>query len=299
MSQLLPSLLAFIFPLLACGGQLLLNASRQHLTLAEGNSRDRSLALGANLKFQIFGLYDSGTNLLQMVLHAAYPQASICPDTTESRRLNGGTCRHRYPTSKHDNPWYIQHDFVLTAAAKGIHSIFMVRNPVSNLLSIHEHPYGLSTCAGPFIHSWVSTTCSCDAIRISGPGDKLCKPQQSDFPSVAAVWTEYVEGFLHTTASSNGSSLLIRYEDLVLTPENVMDKIDALAFNNQTSLASVSKAMRISAKHNGVGRREALEKIKSRSYRKDPAYQSKRLRELCARLPHSLLTRLHYEDECL
>jgi hypothetical protein len=245
----------------------------------------------------IFGLYNSGTNLLQMLLDFSFRNASICPDTGQSKIR---TCRHDTPTSKHANVDYIEREFLPQAREKGIRTLFVIRNPISNLLSMHKLPYSLDSCVGPQVDNWVGTVCSCQEIKhAKHQGDPLCEKDRQNFTSVADVWNTYISGYARLANSGSTPALLIRYEDLVQDPGAVMLRTAHFLSEDSATIPSLKDAMKASAKKsNGIGREAALKKIRTKSYRSDPGYNGGRLGHLCAQLNKTLLDRFGYMDEC-
>merc|ERR1719210_162526 len=77
------------------------DGSDEAFLVAHIQPSQRYLAAEGRAQIQIFGLYNTGTNILQSLLHAAFPQASICPDTHVHQGAK--TCSHQ-SVSKHTNP---------------------------------------------------------------------------------------------------------------------------------------------------------------------------------------------------
>merc|ERR1712087_856434 len=83
-------------------------------------------------QFHIFGMYNTGTNMLQSLLDASMPTASVCPDTVvHYQASHRATCKGAHH-SKHANPESIR-EFL--SKNNQTYAIFVVRDPFSFLES--------------------------------------------------------------------------------------------------------------------------------------------------------------------
>ena len=112
------------------------------------------------------------------------------------------------------------------------------------------------------------------------------------FASTVDLWNTYTEMYLRMD-SLGFSVKVIRYEDLVLRTEDVIEEIGE--FLNLKRNGSV-KVMETTAKNHGhsVGRAEAINKIRSRSWLS--GLPKADLAAICERLDADLLQRFRYED---
>lgn len=226
----------------------------------------------------IFGLYNSGTNSLAMLLHHVWPNISVCPDTDVGKRGWGKACQTKWALSKHSNPLYIERWFN-DSATTDFYALFMLRDPIAHLASIRKHPYGLQSCVGP---PWLQVPCFCGTINAIDP---VCPPALKTFRSIVSVWTSYFKGYKRLAklswATRKGQSIMIRYEDLVLRPNEVLESISDLLGIALPDVDAV-KLLNQKAKKNGVDHNMAVTRIMNQSYLE--TYNWHELKHLCAQL---------------
>eukprot|EP00929_Paragymnodinium_shiwhaense_P120241 TRINITY_DN9215_c0_g1_i1.p1 TRINITY_DN9215_c0_g1~~TRINITY_DN9215_c0_g1_i1.p1 ORF type:complete len:293 (+),score=44.49 TRINITY_DN9215_c0_g1_i1:111-989(+) len=269
------------------------------LSHAGGNFLARHDATGAEpaegprqLNFHIFGLYNTGTNLLQTVLHTAFPDASVCPDTRVHFKATGKhTCLSAH-MSKHAHPAFVR-DWL--KSRPDTFAAIMIRDPLSNLLSSHRRSsaYGLAECSVG--KDWLWQKCKCE-VDMREP-DPLCRPNQTEYSSLAQVWNDYAEGQLALATSPDlmHRVQLIRYEDLVA---NASATVAAIAKMVAVAPRSLGDCMAESSSNGarGHGQEVALEQIRKQSCVKK--YSAKELSKVCSDLDGQLLSRLAYDKSC-
>lgn len=248
-----------------------------------------------DVNIHIFGLFNTGTNLMQTVLNTAFPRASVCPDTRTHMKATGvKTCFSDF-TSKHSHP-VLMEDWL--RSRPDTFAVIMVRDPFSSLLSTHKEDaaYGLSACS--LGKHWLEQTCVC------GPDmrepDKLCAPQQMNFTSVPDVWNTYAKGQLALASDPELRKRirLVRYEDLILNASAVLSDIGAMV---KVSPGPVGNSMAASSSRNSTlrgatsdKRATALAQIRTHSFLQD--YSRGDLARMCSTLDSTLLRRLSYGE---
>jgi len=198
----------------------------------------------------IFGLYTSGTNVLQDALYYTLTNESlsVCPDTRGHYLATGEkTCRGqnwKEHSGKHDYP--LDSDvlnFILKQRSPRFKVAFLVRSPFSWLRSIIHSPHQLRPCVEK---GWLTQVCECRAMKYGPPchpgslmhtrityaGDWLCTSDNASYKNVVDVWKSYMIAYLEVARrDSRHQSAAVRkyafvsYRDLIVEPECTMDYV--------------------------------------------------------------------------
>mmetsp|Transcript_9547 Transcript_9547/g.17416 ORF Transcript_9547/g.17416 Transcript_9547/m.17416 type:complete len:354 (-) Transcript_9547:73-1134(-) len=203
----------------------------------------------------VFGAFDSGTNLFCSMMSANF--GTVC----NHRDGPGGVQRDPHFFWKHTPPKNAYggaarlEAFLQRITNADIHGFAIIRSPLSHIKSWTQASYDLR-CA---LHRT-------DHCEISHQTQFTHEWRQWTFdtPGYAGVWNDYMMGY-QTLSQTYDHMHVIRYEDLVLNPEQV---IATIAEKLHTPVPSNINIIATPAKNHGHvnGRAAAIAKINSRSY---------------------------------
>lgn len=236
---------------------------------------------------QILGLYNTGTNLLQALLDKNFPGVFVPP----------GPRRHAFGQIfwKHVQPTVLMRKSPGLRAQLEAHdtvALAMVRDPLAWLQSTKVAPYDLAGCVdGKTGTSWLTGACTLPLHSASGGGAAYTMPGPQTLPSLPAFWNEWTKDYERLQEFGFRQSLVIRYEDIVLDTEAVLEKI--------AQLVGVPPPESVRQKHGpakdiGGGRAAAIAKLQSKSWLH--GYKPEGLAAACARLDPTLMSSLDYHD---
>lgn len=241
----------------------------------------------SRVKVHVFGLQDSGTNLLFSMLLLNFAGQITLFDVAYSPNATGPQFRHGI--WKHSNiamkakrePQVMQ-----SLIKEGVVPLIMVRDPLSWLQSIKKAPYELKRCVNKG-DEWLRATC-----RHPFPGGYASLPA-AEYSSLPEVWNNWTQAYAISEDLGFARPVVTRYEDLVSEPVKTMASIAS-----QLGLRAPAnwKVIQASAKNHGAshGRAEALEKIQKKTYLE--LYEDRDHRRACHRLERDLLQKLSYLD---
>eukprot|EP00401_Gymnodinium_catenatum_P039242 CAMPEP_0117533660 /NCGR_PEP_ID=MMETSP0784-20121206/40007_1 /TAXON_ID=39447 /ORGANISM="" /LENGTH=427 /DNA_ID=CAMNT_0005330109 /DNA_START=56 /DNA_END=1339 /DNA_ORIENTATION=+ len=246
---------------------------------------------------RIYGMYNTGTNLVTFMMGTRHPHANVCPHGEELYTRD--RCHNYTGPYKHANPAFVQ-EWLSSPHSEGIRAILMVRNPFSWLASMKRHPYGLASCIGSASSHGqddaVTAACTCRDLVGMGVKDRICARDQVSYASMADVWNQYVAGYKQAATCSGRWTALVRYEDLVLEPTQALQLIDTRIVLAASEPWQAERLVEQSVKSNGRGRGDAMQEIRHRSYRQ--SFSSEELEILCRLLDKALLLEFGYAHEC-
>lgn len=224
----------------------------------------------------LFGMFDSGTNLLEKFTKKNIPGFRI------SNVRFGNIWKHLFPAQILRR--------VSVQNRKRTLAMVVVRNPLSQIAGWKKAPYDLGRClkAG----QWLGDRCPCG----QGLGSHYdCSKNGLAYRGFPDVWNSYVRGYMQLEKAGFMKVVTVRYEDLVMAPETVLKNI---ATHYGAPLKGPIKTIDAPAKNHGrcVGREMAIKKIRMRQYRNK--FSPGELSSVCGRLDKSLLSTLNYNDEC-
>jgi len=274
------------------------------------------------IRFQILGMYDSGTNALMDTLALNFP---MCSHKREKGYLSEyflparEYCLQHTEIYKHSTPQEIakamrgestdpgfSFDTFKTLAAD-VPVLAMVRDPLAQINGWDKAPYGMKACkCFPRIKcswtvgnkQWLGRSCIVNETIINAPesgygGGKVF----GNFSNIFDLWNAYSGGYMKLRNSSLFKVFeVIKFEDLVVNPEVAIPRLaTALGVDPPATLTPATR----SAKSHGKskGREEAIEKIISRKWLLQ--YPPALLKLGCFELNPSLLKKFTYEhDAC-
>lgn len=158
-----------------------------------------SLALSTGLpKFQILGMFDTGTNLLGELMAANFGREAfgrMCPEFAKGEGFDCQFDKHRPPQD---------------VDPRGLHIVALVRSPLASIAAWRKAPYDLETCFE-----------SVDWLHDHDANCSVGKKQKWYFSGPTGYWNDYVNGYRRLLASGHNVKI-VEYENLVLNTEDVM-----------------------------------------------------------------------------
>jgi len=177
-----------------------------------------AMGLGKDPKIHVFGLYGTGTNVIQTVLHEDLVprKISVCPDTKVRMHAVKEKACHGPVTSKHSNPKKVW-KWLRTAATK---AVFIIRSPFSWLRSVMHTPYQLRKC----IKKGWWKPCSCTSIQGHDP---LCDVGRTHYSNVMDIWKQYGINYykIMLDPAMRGRVAMVAYRDLILRPDCTLSSV--------------------------------------------------------------------------
>lgn len=235
----------------------------------------------------ILGMHNSGTNLLYNLFHNYIEKPNdieLCKDYYR-KAYCGNIWKHTNPNRFNQLRKSRRKNFDRTLA------IVLVRHPLSQLKLWQTSPHHLA-CGGTHL----TEPCLCDnatdtnlmsAIMPEVPRP-MCDTDSPETPcwnSLVDGWNSHVAGY-HKLDSLFGKVMVVRYEDLVESPIDVLRQIS-------TNLGMQSPAMsNTSSFLQAKSRQFALDALRSPNYMSD--FPRDELKRFCAALDKTSLFRLGY-----
>jgi len=171
----------------------------------------------AKLNVQIFGLQNSGADLMNALVHMNfgnqlnYYSGGSADSSTNSRH---GHWTHANLKEK----WKIEKGSILAQKNDNIHAIIIIRNPLSWLQAMRANPEELESCVAG--DDWIVRPCTHKIP--SGQDSKV--PSQT-FSSLAAIWNQWYDGFQNAELFGFPHRVIITYENLVRNPKGAMTHV--------------------------------------------------------------------------
>jgi hypothetical protein len=186
--------------------------------------------------------------------------------------------------------------------------VVLVRNPLSLLHSWRSASYDL-LCEWDNTARWLHGPCAAYFTHDAEPrkgGRVVCRDQYTDPMS---VWNEYHRAWSNSTLIPQDSVIVIKYEDLTVSPLRELNRLLAAAGQAlMTPESFTSVDANAKADHYGLvinrkaigGRPRTRAEIIASLARKDylSAFSADELELACAKLDHQLLRRYGYESDC-
>lgn len=231
-------------------------------------------------KVHVLGLQDTGTNLMFSILWQNFRDQLTFYDSTftDSRNLR------RSQVWKHANMKELaacSSGALGRLGAEGVTAIAMVRDPLSWMQSIRKAPYDFKACVNR--KDWLSRSC----LHRNPAGFAKCNNTEKASPPVtyidlAQVWGKWNGAYSYLTRYGFADAIIVRYEDLVADPQAFIADLSSRMNLTLPSLGAqlVTKAAKTHGK--AVGRGEALDKIKQRTYLSE--FEDGELPDACMRI---------------
>jgi len=252
-------------------------------------SADRKVETTAQVKFKIMGQYDSGTHLLRETLVRNFGSNVT---VSEPNQLGSSECSFWKHASLRQLAQKSPKNLTDCNLPHTI-GVAVIRNPVSWLHSLHSNallPWmDIAPCAKQ--KDWLTSSCT---YPLYTPDEIL---RGVTFSSMQEIWNRWLADYESLSSFGFNRNLIVRYEDLVLYPGQVLTEVAALA--NLTLPVEPSLVNdRISLMHTD-GKDEhdrdvAIHKIESKTYLAD--FNIANLRDLCGRLDKGIMRRHGYTD---
>lgn len=252
-------------------------------------SADRTVKAIAQIHFKVMGQYDSGTHLLRETLVRNFGSNVT---VSGPNQLGSSDCSFWKHASLRQ---LVQKSPKNLTDCNLPHTIgvAVIRNPVSWLHSLHSNallPWmDIAPCAKQ--KDWLTSSCT---YPLYTPDESL---RGVTFSSMQEIWNRWLADYESLSSFGFNRNVLVRYEDLVLYPGQVLTKVAALA--NLTLPVEPSLVNdRISLMHTDSkdehDREFAIQKIESKTYLSD--FSTANLRDLCGRLDKGIMRRHGYTD---
>jgi hypothetical protein len=228
----------------------------------------------------VFGQFNTGTNLLEKLFLQNFHYA------TKHQVRTGKVWKHLRPTefANVDLP----NDAVL---------LVCIRDPLSWLRSMRKAPYDLSSCVqgapyGWHGHKrdgfWIEQPCTLKSRRFG-----LYTMPRVDFRGLADYWNRWMEEYDELPRLGFKQVLFIRYEDMVLDTEAVLDEIGhAIGREAPKNAVQVHGPAKTHGRANG--RQEAIMKLNSKRYLH--SYSRAELQTACKVLDRRVMEEHGYTD---
>eukprot|EP00746_Dinoflagellata_sp_MGD_P147161 gnl/MRDRNA2_/MRDRNA2_79540_c0_seq1.p1 gnl/MRDRNA2_/MRDRNA2_79540_c0~~gnl/MRDRNA2_/MRDRNA2_79540_c0_seq1.p1 ORF type:complete len:622 (-),score=87.86 gnl/MRDRNA2_/MRDRNA2_79540_c0_seq1:15-1880(-) len=255
--------------------------------------------LGPDNEVIILGMYDTGTNLFHNLLVHNIEEVhnvSLCKDYS-GWAYCGQVWKHTHPSRLAEAQKFRQGKYGNNGDFKSATAVVIVRHPFSLIESIRSGQNYDVDC-GNFA---LDDTC----MYITPTGQRLknqagnsrvenpiCVPgEQACWPSMAAAWNSYTEGYLKTLPDLFKHVEILRYEDIVELPQDTMQRLGVdlemdLDFTNWTPQDAHAKKL-------GGDHASSLKKLQARDY--GAKYSEEEKQQLCAQLDHGLMNTLGYK----
>lgn len=245
-------------------------SSLSQVAVANNQTGGRSSQLQ---RVQLFGLFNTGTNLVYQLLQRNFPGKVSIPEKVW-KHVSPRRYFDRVPEAREQ----FEHD--------GTVAVAVVRDPLSWLQSVHKAPYNLEKCTKQ--SSWLTEPCPFTS-PIWHP------PHGIAFKDIEEYWNQNTADYDRLSDFGFSRSLVIRYEDVVLDTEGVMAKLGSLLQLDAPAAGSLQQVDG-PAKDGGscLGRQQAIDKLKSKGYLK--LYHDSEKQEACQRLDAELTFEHGYVD---
>lgn len=244
----------------------------------------------------ILGNMNSGTNLLRSLVDTNLADVEVLGGTMQDRSIHGrnalgGPCDFW----KHAPLSLLQERQPQTlAACTSLHvkGLAIIRNPLAWLDSTKTKPYALAKCTAG--EHWLTRPCSFPSCtQLPKTAQDHCYMEGANFSSVAAMWNAWIRDYdqLHKFGFDKG--MIVRYEDLVLKPEETLTNIAEMLGTSTPHLFHHVNGI-VSPFSQSHDRSGAIERIQTKSYLK--AFTKPQLHDACSRLNQDLMLRHGYDD---
>jgi len=192
------------------------------------------------------------------------------------------------PSWKHANPVLINQRYPNSVKWRTEHKsapIIVVRDPLSWLMALRDGPPNeLSECTAD--EDWPSKECE----HPSPAGE----PGYLEYPSIMAIWNQWMQAYSNLTAHGYNEPLTVRYEDLVADPEGTMTTV--ARHLNLTFTKSAGNYIEISSTGTTdiETHGQVMEQLRNKRYMQE--YSESQKHEVCSKLSSELMTKYSYKD---
>eukprot|EP00928_Gymnodinium_smaydae_P096120 TRINITY_DN8424_c0_g1_i7.p1 TRINITY_DN8424_c0_g1~~TRINITY_DN8424_c0_g1_i7.p1 ORF type:complete len:331 (+),score=58.52 TRINITY_DN8424_c0_g1_i7:74-1066(+) len=273
------------------------------------NDADQFVTTHDPLVVQVIGLQNTGTNLMETAVEMNFPGRAVLTSD-----VGGGMWKHsniNFTWQTNEGAEIIRQEF----QEKHIRTIATVRDPLSWLVSMRKAPYDMMPCLSatgfslPYVvrEDWLTHECYC-TCPTAVPAPLVSYPELDDadvqhclpkfnrtMSSLVEVWNQWNAAYSASSEFGFPELLIVRYEDMVLTPEPVLQRV---ADYLDLPLPATALVPEDAAKSHGDpnGRAAAMEKIRQRTFLS--GYQDGDVEGICSRLDERVLMRFDYRDSC-
>eukprot|EP00929_Paragymnodinium_shiwhaense_P078384 TRINITY_DN40618_c0_g1_i1.p1 TRINITY_DN40618_c0_g1~~TRINITY_DN40618_c0_g1_i1.p1 ORF type:complete len:295 (-),score=69.17 TRINITY_DN40618_c0_g1_i1:50-934(-) len=220
---------------------------------------------------QLFGLFNTGTNLLYQLLQHNFQGRVRMPEKVW-KHVSLRRYFERVPEAA---------DEFRTANTV---AVAVVREPLSWLQSVHKAPYNLERCSKQ--PSWLTAPCPFVSPEWHPPHGIL-------FNDIEEYWNENTGDYNRLSDFGFQRSMVVRYEDIVMNTEGVIDRLAQLL---QLDAPKALQQIDGPAKDGGacLGRQQAIAKLTTKDYLRQ--YHGREKADACERLDANLMSQHGYGD---
>jgi len=236
--------------------------------------------VGAPRPVLVLGLPFTGTELLQQMMAFSFGASS--------NPSGSGQVWWADPTWKHANPALVTQRMPNSVKFRTEHNsapIVMVRDPLSWLIALRNGPSNeLDECIAD--EDWASKACE----HPSAAGE----PGYVEYPSIMAVWNEWMQVYSNLTAHGYNEPLRVRYEDLVADPKGTMTTV--ANHLNLTFTTSGGNYIELSATGTAESqtRSKVMKQLHDKPYLQE--YSESHKQKVCSQLTSELRNKYSYND---
>mmetsp|Transcript_48180 Transcript_48180/g.104917 ORF Transcript_48180/g.104917 Transcript_48180/m.104917 type:complete len:299 (-) Transcript_48180:89-985(-) len=197
---------------------------------------------------QVMGLQDTGTNLMSTLMERNFGNQISHWDSSHGDATHG--------LWKHANPEALVEqvpDELVPLSQGNVSIIAMIRDPLSWLESLHKAPYELASCVAG--DDWLNRSCTHPV-----PCGYKNEGKAQTYENLLSLWARWTSSYGRLMELGIKEVLVIRYEDLVLFPDQVLTEI---ASTLKLSMPATIRLMDSPAKLHGeaLGHEDAMLKI--------------------------------------
>jgi hypothetical protein len=242
---------------------------------------NRTLTLASKAKnVFVLGQFNTGTNLLEKLFwqNFHYP--------TKHKVKTGGIWKHLRPT-----------ELAHMGIPKDAVLLVCLRDPLSWLQSMRKAPYDLKSCVqgatyGLYNHKkdgfWIEQPCALPSKRFG-----MYTMPRVNLHGIADYWNRWTEEYDALPKQGFKQVVFIRYEDMVLETEAVLDEIGQ-AISQEPPSHTVHVHGPATAHGRSNGRSEAIMKLNGKGYLR--AYSPAELHTACQALDRTAMQKHGYTD---
>lgn len=253
----------------------------------------------APIGIQVFGLQNSGTSLLMSLLmlnfgnRMTYLDSQFPEEGDNSTAFAPGFWRHAQLPQRSA---YVEHIARRHPGMKTI-ALTVVRNPFTWVESLRRMDFERSnmSCLKSCIlgDDWLERPC-----QHRCPGGKQTVSAGPIYSNVFGIWDAWSRSYIQARKhQSFNDTLRIRYEDLVLYPETILQRIAnhvGLRYKTPAQLISNKGLHETQVHYQRAGRNEAMYQVRHETGMGILTNPQKQV--LCRQLSHTLMQSLGYKD---
>lgn len=239
-----------------------------------------ALTAESTQRYVLLGPQDSGTNLLEEMIHSNFGDQVI-----PTHRLPSGEL-WKHSNSGASDIYKVLAESMPFQSLEKTTAIMMIRSPISQVVSWKAHPYEMAQCFEHTTFKDMGKACSAPvkARRSGRMYFSDSKENQVWFKTHMEIHNHFMRQYRQIQKDNKfKKAVIIPYEDAVYDPEKTVQILaEALGLPEPTEVKVVNKG----AKDISPGRAAALKKLTTRSYLSEIDAES--LKIMCGDLDYEL-----------